>query len=111
MKNFFLNIYRYLRQHPVVLWGTLALLTLLCVLSALRINFVEDISSFLPNNKENERINYAYEHIGAANKIIVSISQTGKNDDEETNDEETDSENIDYEFISQYLPRKFFKLK
>lgn len=99
MKTLFLNIYRYLRQHPVVLWGTLALLTLLCVLSALRINFVEDISSFLPNNKENERINYAYEHIGAANKIIVSISQTGKNDDEETNDEETDSENIDYELI------------
>lgn len=99
MKNFFLNIYRYLRQHPVVLWGTFALLTLLCVLSALRINFVEDISSFLPNNKENERINYAYEHIGAANKIIVSISQTGKNDDEETNDEETDSGNIDYELI------------
>lgn len=99
MKTLFLNIYRYLRQHPVVLWGTFALLTLLCVLSALRINFVEDISSFLPNNKENERINYAYEHIGAANKIIVSISQTGKNDDEETNDEETDSENIDYELI------------
>ena len=99
MKTLFLNIYRYLRQHPVVLWGALALLTLLCVLSALRINFVEDISSFLPNNQENERINYAYEHIGAANKIIVSISQTGKNDDEETNDEETDSENIDYELI------------
>ena len=73
MKRFFLNIYRYLNQHKVVLWGTLVLLTLLCVLSALRINFVEDISSFLPKNKENERINYAYEHIGTANKIMVNI--------------------------------------
>ena len=101
MKAFFLNIYRYLRQHPVVLWGALALLTLLCVLSALRINFVEDISSFLPNNKENERINYAYEHIGAANKIMVYISQTGETDAEGTNDEESESnsENIDYELI------------
>ena len=73
MKRFFLNIYRYLNRHRVVLWGTLVLLTLLCVLSALRINFVEDISSFLPKNKENERINYAYEHIGTANKIMVNI--------------------------------------
>ena len=99
MKAFFLNIYRYLNQHRAVLWGVLALLTLLCVLSALRINFVEDISSFLPNNKENERINYAYEHIGAANKIMVYISQTGETDAEGTNDEEIDGKNIDYELI------------
>lgn len=105
MKTFFLNIYRYLRQHPVVLWGALALLTLLCVLSALRINFVEDISSFLPNNQENERINYAYEHIGAANKIMVYVSQTGQNEEEETNAEETDSENIDYELICSAADR------
>ena len=61
MKSFFLNIYRYFNRHPVVLWTLLLLVTACCILSALRINFVEDISSFLPRNKENERINYAYE--------------------------------------------------
>ncbi len=105
MKTLFLNIYIYLNRHPAVLWGALALLTLLCVLSALRINFVEDISSFLPNNQENERINYAYEHIGAANKIMVYVSQTGQNEEEETNAEETDSENIDYELICSAADR------
>ena len=94
MKNIFLNIYRYFRQHRVVLWGALTLLTLLCVISALRINFVEDISSFLPRNKDNERINYAYEHIGTTNKIMVNISQTSK-----AKDNETDIENIDYELL------------
>ena len=74
MKKIFLNIYRYLNQHTAVLWGAMALITLLCILSALRINFVEDISSFLPKNQENERINYAYGHIGTANKIMVNIA-------------------------------------
>jgi 1-acyl-sn-glycerol-3-phosphate acyltransferase len=46
-------------------------ITALLVLSASRISFVEDISSFLPNNADNKRINEAYQHIGAANKIIV----------------------------------------
>ena len=100
MKSFFLNIYRYLRQHSAVLWGALTLLTLLCVLSAMRINFVEDISGFLPRNKDNERINYAYEHIGAANKLMVYISQTGEKDNEKGNEE-----NIDYELLCDAADR------
>lgn len=80
MKSLFLKIYRYFNRHPVVLWTLLLLVTACCILSALRINFVEDISSFLPRNKENERINYAYEHIGTANKIMVNIRQKDGND-------------------------------
>ncbi|MBO4656074.1 MAG: 1-acyl-sn-glycerol-3-phosphate acyltransferase [Bacteroidales bacterium] len=94
MKNIFLNIYRYLSRHRAILWGGLGVLTLLCVLSALRINFVEDISSFLPRNKDNKRINYAYEHIGTANKIMVNICQISK-----AKDDETATENIDYELL------------
>ncbi len=105
MKSLFLNIYRYLRQHRMVLWGALTLLTLLCVISALRINFVEDISGFLPRNKDNERINYAYEHIGASNKIMVNISQTGKTNAEGYSEENIDSENIDYELICNAVDR------
>jgi hypothetical protein len=59
MKSLFLRIYRYFNQHPVAFWTLLLLITACCVLSALRINFVEDISGFLPRNKDNERINYA----------------------------------------------------
>lgn len=100
MKSLFLNIYRYFRQHQAALRGVLTLLTLLCVISALRINFVEDISGFLPRNKDNERINYAYEHIGASNKIMVNVSQTGK-----TNTKDTDGEAIDYELICNAVDR------
>ena len=89
MKKIFLNIYRYLNKHTAVMWGLLALLTMLCLLSALRINFVEDISSFLPNNKENERINYAYGHIGTANKIMVNITSVASTSSETDATEES----------------------
>lgn len=88
MKSFFLNIYRYFNRHPVALWTLLLLITACCIFSALRINFVEDISGFLPRNKDNERINYAYEHIGTANKIMVNIRQK-------------DSNNTDYELLCE----------
>ena len=80
MKPLFLKIYRYFNRHPVALWTLLLLITACCIFSALRINFVEDISGFLPRNKDNERINYAYEHIGTANKIMVNIRQKDGND-------------------------------
>ncbi|GHU68533.1 glycerol acyltransferase [Bacteroidia bacterium] len=57
------------------LWLLLAVLAGLLVFSASRISFVEDISSFLPNNADNKRINEAYQKIGAANKILVTFSQ------------------------------------
>ena len=100
MKSLFLRIYRYFNQHPVALWTLLLLITACCVLSALRINFVEDISGFLPRNKDNERINYAYEHIGASNKIMVNISQTGK-----ANTEDAEDEDIDYELLCNAVDR------
>ena len=100
MKSLFLRIYRYFNQHPVALWTLLLLITACCVLSALRINFVEDISGFLPRNKDNERINYAYEHIGASNKIMVNISQTGK-----ANTGDAEDEDIDYELLCNAVDR------
>jgi 1-acyl-sn-glycerol-3-phosphate acyltransferase len=54
----------------LLLLGIVALLSL----SSRRVSFVEDISSFLPNNADNTRINEAYQHVGAANKIVVSIA-------------------------------------
>ena len=75
MKGFFLSIYEYLNKHNTILWGGLLLLVVLCVFSALRLSFVEDISSFLPSNEQNARINKAYEHLGGDNKLVISIAQ------------------------------------
>lgn len=89
MKGFFLSIYEYLNKHNTILWGGLLLLVVLCVFSALRLSFVEDISSFLPSNEQNARINKAYEHLGGDNKLVISIAPKEK------------SEETDYALLSE----------
>ncbi|MDR3094397.1 MAG: 1-acyl-sn-glycerol-3-phosphate acyltransferase [Bacteroidales bacterium] len=68
-----LNLLRYFSSHKGFLWGILVLLVALLLLASLRIHFKEDISGFLPQDHNTERINYAYQHVGAANKLIVSF--------------------------------------
>jgi 1-acyl-sn-glycerol-3-phosphate acyltransferase len=75
MNRFFLKVYRYLNAHPFLLWGSLSILILLCIISASRLRFVEDVGSFFPNKGDNRRINYAYQHLGSANRIVVNIKE------------------------------------
>ena len=75
MNNFFLKIFNFFQHRKTLLWLLLAIITGALALSSSRISFVEDISSFLPNNSDSKRINEAYQHIGTANKIIVRFSQ------------------------------------
>lgn len=74
MTDFFLRIYSYFDKHPLLLRFLLVCIICLCICSIFRISFIEDISSFLPQNKDNERIQYASQHIGGSNKLIVSVS-------------------------------------
>ena len=77
MNRFFLKIYRYLDKRPYLLWGSLSIIILLCIISASRLRFVEDVGSFFPDNGDNRRVNYAYQHLGSANRIIVNIKEKG----------------------------------
>jgi len=58
----------------MVLWVILILITGLSLFSAFRLRFVEDIGSFLPNNREYKSIKEAYQHLGGDNKLVVSIA-------------------------------------
>jgi 1-acyl-sn-glycerol-3-phosphate acyltransferase len=53
----------------------MGVLVALLALSASRISFVEDISSFLPSNAENKRENEAFQKLAASNRIVISFSQ------------------------------------
>jgi len=85
MNAFFLKIFNFFERRKTLLWLFLAAIVGVLALSTSRISFVEDISSFLPNNADNKQINEAYQKIGAANKIIVTFSQidTTQNVDED----------------------------
>jgi 1-acyl-sn-glycerol-3-phosphate acyltransferase len=74
MVKFILSIYEYFSKHRFLLFGLLAVLISLFVFAASHINFKEDISAFLPKDNNTERINYAYQHLSATNKLLVNVS-------------------------------------
>jgi len=74
MTKFFLSVYDYFSQRRSLLFGILAALAAVFIYGAYRIDFKEDISRFLPDNKDNERINDAYQYVASANTIIVYCS-------------------------------------
>lgn len=59
----------------MLLWLTLAILVGALAFGISRLRFVEDIGSFFPKNADNERVNYAYQHIGSDNRIVLNIKQ------------------------------------
>ena len=71
MIKFFLSVYGYFSQRRGRLFVLLILLAFLFAFSAYHISFKEDIARFLPENKENERINNAYQYVISSNTITI----------------------------------------
>lgn len=73
MRQLFVNIYRFFEKRRIVMWSFLLLLIAVLVFGVTRVEFVEDIGSFFPKNGDNQRINYAYQHIGSDNRIVLNV--------------------------------------
>jgi uncharacterized protein len=82
MKALFLNIYYQLKAKRWLYYLIMLSSCLLILFFALKTKFNEDISNFLPDNQQNERINFVYKNIGFTDKIIVrlSFSDSSRND-------------------------------
>lgn len=74
MKDYIYSLYNYFSAKPKLLWSVFGLIVLLLLLALSSVKFEEDVSSFLPEKKSNQRVNHAYKQIGSANKIMVIIS-------------------------------------
>ena len=74
MSRFLLVIYDYFHSHRVVFRLLLVFFVVLFGVLASQITLQEDISGFMPKNKDTEKINYVSSNISVANKIIVRIS-------------------------------------
>lgn len=94
MTNLFVSIYNYFTKHKLLLFSLLAIVVFICVFLSTQIKFSEDISNFLPEDKQNEQVNYAYQHIGAANTIIVYFS---------LNDSTQEAQDVLPEAIDEYI--------
>ena len=64
MNKFFLNIYDYLSKHKAFSIALLLVVTALCVFSALRLDYKENIADFLPTDPEKERYTSVYNDLG-----------------------------------------------
>ena len=81
MIRFFLSVYDYFIRHRGQLFVSLSVLVILFLCLTSQIHFKEDISSFLPENKDNERINNAYRYVASANKITVYCAALDSTDE------------------------------
>ena len=76
MTTFFLSVYTYFSHRRGLLYILLVSLVVLFAFSASHIRFKEDISRFLPENKENKRINDAYQYMASSNTTTIYCTFT-----------------------------------
>ncbi|MEC3906110.1 MMPL family transporter [Tamlana sp. 2201CG12-4] len=75
MHNVFHNIYRYFSSKKLLGFGILALLFLVLLFVASRIQFEEDITKLVPRNDENSEAHKVLKNVNFTDKIIVNISR------------------------------------
>ena len=74
MNKFFLSIYDYLSKHIAFSIALLLVVTAICVFSALRLDYNENIADFLPTDPEKERYTSVYNDLGNQGQITVIFS-------------------------------------
>ncbi|MDR1524179.1 MAG: 1-acyl-sn-glycerol-3-phosphate acyltransferase, partial [Tannerella sp.] len=71
MTKFFLSVYDYFSERRGLLFTLLSFLVITFLYAAFQVRFKEDISGFLPENRENERINSAYQYVASSNRVTI----------------------------------------
>lgn len=73
MTEFILKIFEYMRMHHKRCFLSFVALTLLLVLSVVRLNYKEDIADFLPLDSNYQSAMKVYQDISGANKIFAIL--------------------------------------
>ena len=74
MNKFFLSIYDYLSKKKALSVVILLIVILLCVFSALRLDYKENIADFLPTDPEKEKYTSVYDDLFNQGQITVIFS-------------------------------------
>ena len=74
MNRFFLAIHDFLAKRKAFSIVILLIITTLCVFSALRLNYKENIADFLPTDPEKERYTSVYDDLSNQGQITVIFS-------------------------------------
>ena len=71
MNKFFLAIYDRLSRNKPLSIALLLIVTALCIFSALRLNYQENIADFLPSDPEKERYTSVYNDLSNQGQITI----------------------------------------
>ena len=71
MNKFFLSIYDYLSRNKPLSIALMLVITALCVFSALRLDFKENIADFLPSDPEKEKYTSVYDDLSNQGQITI----------------------------------------
>ena len=80
MKKVVLHIYDWLSAHKGAAFIIMAVLLGLCALSALRMDYEEDINAFLPQSEESRRYSDVYNRLGQ-DRMAVFFESEGDDSD------------------------------
>lgn len=74
MAKFFISIYLYLEKHPVTMWCSLIITTLIFAFFAFKLPYEEDILKILPKTKQSEKGILAFEQMSIKDKIFLEMT-------------------------------------
>lgn len=74
MAKFFISIYLYLEKHPVTMWCSLIITTLIFAFFAFKLPYEEDILKILPKTKQSEKGTLAFEQMSIKDKIFLEMT-------------------------------------
>lgn len=74
MAKFFISIYLYLEKHPVTMWCSLIITTLIFAFFAFQLPYEEDILKILPKTKQSEKGILAFEQMSIKDKIFLEMT-------------------------------------
>ncbi len=74
MNKFFLSFYDYLSKNKPLSIALLLVITALCVFSALRLDYKENIADFLPTDPEKERYTSVYNDMSDQGQVTIIFS-------------------------------------
>lgn len=74
MAKFFVSIYLFLEKHPVFMWCSMIITTLVFAFFAFQLKYEEDIAKLLPKTEQSEKGVLAFEQMSIKDKIFVQFT-------------------------------------
>lgn len=83
ISRLFIALYDHFHQHRAQLWGSLLAVVAVLVGLISRLDYVEDISDFMPFDAEYREAIQVYQEVAAGNRIVLFFSQQGDSIDQQ----------------------------